>query len=123
MQALIGLRAIARGSTIPGLPDSPLSPSHRCRPALALTPRLSLTPPPPRLQINDRYEFPDELDLDRDNYLSRGADRNVRNVYKLHSVLVHSGGVHGEQMGLPGGPRGELMSKRHSMPAGGTSPH
>lgn len=23
------------------------------------------------------------------------ADRNVRNVYKLHSVLVHSGGVHG----------------------------
>jgi ubiquitin carboxyl-terminal hydrolase 7 len=23
------------------------------------------------------------------------ADRNVRNLYKLHSVLVHSGGVHG----------------------------
>jgi hypothetical protein len=23
------------------------------------------------------------------------ADRSVRNLYKLHSVLVHSGGVHG----------------------------
>lgn len=48
-------------------------------------------------QINDRYEFPDELDLDVGDgkYLSENADRSVRNLYKLHSVLVHSGGVHG----------------------------
>lgn len=38
-----------------------------------------------------------ELDLDRDNhkYLTPGADKSVRNLYHLHSVLVHSGGVHG----------------------------
>lgn len=38
------------------------------------------------LQINDRYEFPLQLDLDRDNgkYLSPDADRNVRNLYTLH---------------------------------------
>lgn len=49
------------------------------------------------LQINDRYEFPDELDLDVEDgkFLSPDADRSVRNLYKLHSVLVHSGGVHG----------------------------
>jgi ubiquitin carboxyl-terminal hydrolase 7 len=48
-------------------------------------------------QINDRYEFPDELDLDvgGGRLLSENADRSVRNAYKLHSVLVHSGGVHG----------------------------
>ena len=48
-------------------------------------------------QINDRYEFPDELDLDVEDgkWLSENADRSVRNLYKLHSVLVHSGGVHG----------------------------
>ncbi|KAL0418388.1 UNVERIFIED_CONTAM: Ubiquitin carboxyl-terminal hydrolase 13 [Sesamum radiatum] len=49
------------------------------------------------IMINDRYEFPLQLDLDRDNgkYLSPEADRRVRNLYTLHSVLVHSGGVHG----------------------------
>ncbi|KAL0392805.1 UNVERIFIED_CONTAM: Ubiquitin carboxyl-terminal hydrolase 12 [Sesamum radiatum] len=49
------------------------------------------------LQINDRYEFPLELDLDRDNgrYLSPKANRRVRNLYTLHSILVHSDGVHG----------------------------
>ncbi|KAG0497188.1 hypothetical protein HPP92_001879 [Vanilla planifolia] len=49
------------------------------------------------VKINDRYEFPVQLDLDRDNgkYLSPDADRTVRNLYTLHSVLVHSGGVHG----------------------------
>ncbi|CAA0841356.1 Ubiquitin carboxyl-terminal hydrolase 13 [Striga hermonthica] len=49
------------------------------------------------IKINDRYEFPLQLDLDRDNgkYLSPEADRRVRNLYTLHSVLVHSGGVHG----------------------------
>ena len=48
-------------------------------------------------QINDRYEFPDELDLDLEEgkWLSENADKSVRNLYKLHSVLVHSGGVHG----------------------------
>ncbi|GAQ84171.1 Ubiquitin carboxyl-terminal hydrolase [Klebsormidium nitens] len=46
---------------------------------------------------NDRYEFPAELDLDRDDYkyLTEDADRSVRNKYLLHSVLVHSGGIHG----------------------------
>nr|XP_043618417.1 ubiquitin C-terminal hydrolase 12-like isoform X1 [Erigeron canadensis] len=49
------------------------------------------------VKINDRYEFPLQLDLDRENgkYLSPQADRTVRNLYTLHSVLVHSGGVHG----------------------------
>lgn len=47
--------------------------------------------------MNDRYEFHDTIDLDRGDgkYLSAGADRNVRNVYRLLAVLVHSGGVHG----------------------------
>ncbi|OEL23661.1 Ubiquitin carboxyl-terminal hydrolase 13 [Dichanthelium oligosanthes] len=49
------------------------------------------------VKINDRYEFPLQLDLDRDDgkYLSPEANRSVRNLYILHSVLVHSGGVHG----------------------------
>ena len=48
-------------------------------------------------QINDRYEFPEVLDLDIDNckYLSENVDRSVRNKYRLHSVLVHSGGING----------------------------
>jgi len=28
-------------------------------------------------------------------YLSKDADASKRNKYKLHSVLVHSGGTHG----------------------------
>ena len=49
------------------------------------------------VKINDRYEFPEVLDLDAGNgkYLSPQADRSVRNKYLLHSVLVHSGGVNG----------------------------
>ncbi|KQK09967.1 ubiquitin carboxyl-terminal hydrolase 13 isoform X2 [Brachypodium distachyon] len=49
------------------------------------------------VKINDRYEFPLQLDLDRDDrkYLSPEADKNVRNLYTLHSVQVHSGGVNG----------------------------
>ncbi|XP_057507402.1 ubiquitin C-terminal hydrolase 13-like isoform X2 [Actinidia eriantha] len=49
------------------------------------------------VKINDRYEFPLQLDLDRENgkYLSPEANRSIRNLYTLHSVLVHSGGVHG----------------------------
>lgn len=37
-------------------------------------------------QINDRYEFPLQLDLDRNDgkYLSPDADRRVRNLYTLH---------------------------------------
>ena len=42
------------------------------------------------LQINDRYEFYDELDLDFDDgaLLSKNADRSIRNKYKLFAVLV-----------------------------------
>lgn len=49
------------------------------------------------VKINDRYEFSEEIDLDKENgrFLAPNADRHVRNLYKLHSVLVHSGGVHG----------------------------
>uniref|UniRef100_A0ACD5Y5W0 Uncharacterized protein n=1 Tax=Avena sativa TaxID=4498 RepID=A0ACD5Y5W0_AVESA len=49
------------------------------------------------VKINDRYEFPLQLDLDRADgkYLTPDADRSIRNLYTLHSVLVHSGGVHG----------------------------
>lgn len=38
------------------------------------------------LQINDRYEFPLQLDLDREDgkYLSPEADRSVQNLYTLH---------------------------------------
>jgi ubiquitin carboxyl-terminal hydrolase 7 len=60
-------------------------------------------PPPNQPQINDRYEFYDEIDLDRGDgpYLSPEARKALAeggspaNTYKLHSVLVHSGGVHG----------------------------
>ncbi|KAI3862196.1 hypothetical protein MKW92_038946 [Papaver armeniacum] len=46
------------------------------------------------VKINDRYEFPLQLDLDREDgkYLSPDADRRVHNLYTLYSVLVHSGG-------------------------------
>nr|GEW83034.1 ubiquitin carboxyl-terminal hydrolase 12 [Tanacetum cinerariifolium] len=49
------------------------------------------------LQINDRYEFPLQLDLDREDgkYLSPQADKSVQNLYTLHNIMVHSGGVHG----------------------------
>ncbi|CAI9095951.1 OLC1v1031998C1 [Oldenlandia corymbosa var. corymbosa] len=49
------------------------------------------------VKINDRYEFPLQLDLDREDgkYLSPDSDRSVRNLYTLHSVLVHSGGLRG----------------------------
>jgi len=41
------------------------------------------------LQINDRYEFPLQLDLDREDgrYLSPDADKSVRNLYTLHRFL------------------------------------
>ncbi|KAI3902886.1 hypothetical protein MKX01_040113 [Papaver californicum] len=49
------------------------------------------------VKINDRYEFPLQFDLDREDgkYLSLDADKSVRNLYTLHAILVHSGGGHG----------------------------
>ncbi|KAL5712099.1 ubiquitinyl hydrolase 1 [Ranunculus cassubicifolius] len=49
------------------------------------------------VKIDDKYEFPLTLDLDRENgkYLSPDSDRGVRNLYTLHSVLVHKSGGSG----------------------------
>ena len=44
-------------------------------------------------QINDRHEFPFEIDLT--DFLDEAADRTESCVYQLHGVLVHSGDVHG----------------------------
>lgn len=44
-------------------------------------------------KINDKYEFPEQLDLDR--FLGPDAPRTVRNLYRLFAVLVHSGEAHG----------------------------
>ncbi|KAF0546333.1 cysteine proteinase [Gigaspora margarita] len=41
------------------------------------------------IKINDRYEFPIEIDLQK--YLSPEADRSKRYKYLLHRVIVHSG--------------------------------
>ncbi|KAI1639746.1 hypothetical protein F4809DRAFT_73853 [Biscogniauxia mediterranea] len=41
------------------------------------------------MKINDRFEFPETLDLEP--YLERDADRSEPWIYKLHGVLVHSG--------------------------------
>lgn len=50
-----------------------------------------------RVKINDRYEFPEMLDLDIADrkYQASNADGSKRNLFKLHSVLVHSGSTHG----------------------------
>jgi ubiquitin carboxyl-terminal hydrolase 7 len=45
------------------------------------------------VKINDRFEFPDRVDLSK--YLSKDADKSIKYVYRLHSVLVHSGDLHG----------------------------
>ena len=45
------------------------------------------------VQINDRHEFPFEIDLEE--FLDVSADRSHPWVYKLHGVLVHSGDLHG----------------------------
>ena len=49
------------------------------------------------LQINDQYKFPEQLNLDYGYhwFLAEELDQSISNLYKLHSVLVHSGGVHG----------------------------
>ena len=44
-------------------------------------------------KINDRFEFPLVLELDK--YLSESADKSVPQVYDLFGVLIHSGGVQG----------------------------
>ncbi|KAI0908993.1 cysteine proteinase [Ustulina deusta] len=41
------------------------------------------------MKINDRFEFPDTVDLAP--YLEKDADRSEPWIYKLHGVLVHSG--------------------------------
>ncbi|KAJ1915568.1 ubiquitin-specific protease ubp15 [Tieghemiomyces parasiticus] len=45
------------------------------------------------VKINDRHEFPDEIDLV--DFLAPGPDRPDSCVYALHGVLVHSGDVSG----------------------------
>ena len=45
------------------------------------------------VKINDRHEFPFELDLG--DYLDENAERDNNYVYKLHGVLVHAGDLHG----------------------------
>lgn len=45
------------------------------------------------VKINDRHEFPFEIDLGE--FLDETADRSQPWVYKLHGVLVHSGDLHG----------------------------
>ncbi|KAJ2913743.1 hypothetical protein MD484_g6676, partial [Candolleomyces efflorescens] len=45
------------------------------------------------VKINDRHEFPFEIDLDE--FLDPSADRSSPWVYKLFGVLVHSGDLHG----------------------------
>ncbi|CAE6431473.1 unnamed protein product [Rhizoctonia solani] len=45
------------------------------------------------VKINDRHEFPFEIDLAE--FLDDTADKTQPWVYKLHGVLVHSGDLHG----------------------------
>ncbi|KAI9103187.1 cysteine proteinase [Phlyctochytrium arcticum] len=45
------------------------------------------------VKINDRHEYPLEIDLDP--YLEDTAERAVPQKYHLHGVLVHSGDLHG----------------------------
>ncbi|KAF9649122.1 cysteine proteinase [Thelephora ganbajun] len=49
------------------------------------------------VKINDRFEFPFEIDLDE--FLDKTADRSKPWKYKLHSVLVHSGELTGGHSG------------------------
>ncbi|KAI9357685.1 ubiquitin carboxyl-terminal hydrolase 5 [Zopfochytrium polystomum] len=45
------------------------------------------------VKINDRYEFPQEIDLT--DFLEGGSSANPPQKYHLHGVLVHSGDLHG----------------------------
>ena len=42
-------------------------------------------------KVNDRFEFPDKLDLTP--YLDASAPRDEMYAYRLHAVLIHSGGA------------------------------
>ncbi|KAJ7030553.1 hypothetical protein C8F04DRAFT_1222353 [Mycena alexandri] len=44
------------------------------------------------VKLNDRHEFPPEIDLG--GFLDLGADRSKPWIYKLHGVIVHSGDLH-----------------------------
>lgn len=46
-------------------------------------------------KINDRYEFSETIDLSEFCPVKEGADPSPPSVYKLHSVMVHSGDVFG----------------------------
>eukprot|EP00735_Rhodelphis_limneticus_P006210 TRINITY_DN18589_c0_g1::TRINITY_DN18589_c0_g1_i1::g.1115::m.1115 TRINITY_DN18589_c0_g1::TRINITY_DN18589_c0_g1_i1::g.1115 ORF type:complete len:1073 (-),score=240.85,sp/Q9FPT1/UBP12_ARATH/37.32/0.0,UCH/PF00443.24/2.1e-55,USP7_C2/PF14533.1/50,USP7_C2/PF14533.1/61,USP7_C2/PF14533.1/4.6e-32,USP7_ICP0_bdg/PF12436.3/0.15,USP7_ICP0_bdg/PF12436.3/1.5e-25,USP7_ICP0_bdg/PF12436.3/1.7e+02,USP7_ICP0_bdg/PF12436.3/2.5e+03,UCH_1/PF13423.1/2.5e-27,UCH_1/PF13423.1/6.5e+03,MATH/PF00917.21/9.1e-12,MATH/PF00917.21 len=46
-----------------------------------------------QIKINDRHEFPTEMNLNE--FLASEADHDVPYDYVLHSVLIHSGDVHG----------------------------
>ena len=48
--------------------------------------------PNPAPKINDRFEFPFEIDLDE--FLHTTADKSKPWKYELHSVLIHSGDLH-----------------------------
>jgi len=45
------------------------------------------------VKINDHYEFPQSLNMKR--FMHKDADVSVKPLYRLYSVLVHSGDVHG----------------------------
>lgn len=45
------------------------------------------------LEINDRHEFPFEIDLGE--FLDEDADKLEPHLYRLYGVLVHSGDLHG----------------------------
>ncbi|RGB42717.1 cysteine proteinase [Rhizophagus diaphanus] len=49
------------------------------------------------VKINDRHEFPTEIDLEE--FLSEDTDRTNPHKYLLHGVLVHSGDSHEGQLG------------------------
>ncbi|CAO3609348.1 unnamed protein product [Cunninghamella echinulata] len=45
------------------------------------------------VKINDRHEFPEEINLDQ--FVSKDAERKESYDYVLYGVLVHSGDIHG----------------------------
>jgi len=45
------------------------------------------------VKINDRHEFPPEIELDE--FLDVNSDRSIKQKYFLHGVLVHMGDLHG----------------------------
>ncbi|KDR67782.1 hypothetical protein GALMADRAFT_231689 [Galerina marginata CBS 339.88] len=47
------------------------------------------------VKVQDRYEYPETLDLSE--FIDGNADRSSPWIYKLHSVMVHSGNLHGGQ--------------------------